>query len=58
VSGLNFRDLPERERRALRRPEPELDVDGPPDANVTRDDVEREGDRAADRYERALWGDR
>jgi len=41
-----------RERR--RRPEPEPDE---PDVNVTRDDVEREGDRAADRYERALWGD-
>jgi hypothetical protein len=38
-----------------RRPEPEPDVE--PDENVTRDDVEREGDRAADRYERALWRD-
>jgi hypothetical protein len=43
-----------------RRDEPNepADVDCEPDDNMTRQDLEREADRAADRYERALWGDR
>ena len=38
-----------------RRPAPEPDVE--PDENLTRDDLAAEADRAADRYERALWRD-
>jgi hypothetical protein len=60
VPVVNFRDLPEHERRALRSadPHPLDDVDEPePDGGLTRDDLAAEGDRAADRYERALRGD-
>lgn len=59
---IRYRDLPDHERRALRSPAPhpwdapEPDVE--PDPNVTADDERAEADRAADRYERALWGDR
>jgi hypothetical protein len=46
------------DERRRRDPNEPPDVDGEPDENLTRDDLEREADRAADRYERALWGDR
>jgi len=47
------------DRRPQRRdPNEPPDVDGEPDPDVTRDDVAAEADRAADRHERALWGDR